>query len=111
MIDFIIIVMYIVLAAAIAAVLWSSLRAIIHRRGSSGRTHNIPVRRISLSLIAMVCAILLCTYVLGSISPITIGGVTYNDTATLRIASMFEWTTIIMIIITATVAAISFFKR
>lgn len=99
MIDVFLYLIYFALCVSMAAIFWSLFRTMKHQRHDDGVVHNIPRRKIALSILATVVVILIATFSLGSTEPVTIGLSTFNDPFWLRVANMLICTSIILIII------------
>lgn len=96
--DFVLYLMYLLTAGTIGIGLWSMWRS-LKERGTDQRTdNNIPVKRISYSISIAIVVLLLITFIIGSSSEMMINGKIYKDVFWLKIADMFIWTIIILMI-------------
>lgn len=103
-IDVIIIAMYVLLAVTIGLCLWSAWHGIrTHERRQS--------TRIGYAVAAATALLLLLTYVLGSTRPLLSNGKVFDNPVWLRLADMFIYSSLTLIIACSVVAAIAKFRR
>lgn len=105
MIDALIILMYLSLAAALVVTAWAVWRSVRIVGKTSGRTHGIAVRRINATVAVSVIIILALSFALAPTAPIHLAAATYADTLWLRAANMFVATASIALA-AATVSAV-----
>lgn len=98
--------MLLLAAAALAAMVWSAVRAWRMEGGASRIVNNIPARRISVCVAAGTAALMAATFALADTTPLRINGHAYADTFWLRTSGMFVATAALMI--AAAVAAVAF---
>lgn len=110
MIDLIIILMYIAIAAAILATVWAVVRTARVVGRTSGMVHGVPVRKINIAVMATIALTLLLSFAFADTQPMHIGSSVFNDAFWLRMANMFVFTATIAIVI-ATAATIYNFLR
>ena len=111
MIDLLIILMYIVLAAAVAAVAWATVRTMRIVGKTSGMSNGIPVRKINLIVGCSVVVMLVLSFIIGSTAPLTINTHQYIDTFWLRTSNMFVFTGIVAIIAAFAATAFCFWRN
>ena len=103
-IDVVIIAMYVLLAIAVALCVWSAWNGVrTHQRRQSTRIGYIVA--------AATALLLLLTYMLASTSPLRSNGQTFTDPLWLRLADMFIYSSITLIIVCSVIAAIAKFRR
>lgn len=105
MIDVLIILMYLSIAAALAVTAWAVWRTVRIIGKTSGRTHGIAVRRINATVAVSVIVILALTFTLAPTAPIHLAATTYTDALWLRASNMFVATATIALA-AATVSAV-----
>lgn len=110
MIDLIIILMYIALAATIGVTIWSVTRTMRIIGKTSGMVHGVPVRKISIIVTAGTLLLLILSFAFGSTAPMRINAATYTDTFWLRMANMFVFTGVTAIIVAAAATIYNFVK-
>jgi magnesium-transporting ATPase (P-type) len=104
LIDIIIIAMYVLLALTLGVSAWSAWNGVsTHQRRQS--------TRIGYTVAAAVVVLLLLTYVLGSTSPLRSNGQTFADPLWLRLADMFIYSSITLIIVCSVIVVIAKFRR
>lgn len=108
MIDLLIILMYLFLAATLAATVWAVVRRLRMVGKTSGKLHGIAVRKINLSVEISVAVILVLSCLIGSTDAIHINTKLYSDTFWLRAANMFVFTGVTAIVVAACAMIISY---
>jgi len=109
MIDFFLIIIYLVIAVALCAVMWSVLRTMKIVGKTSGKAHGIPVRRINIAICASIVIIMILSFIIGSTDPMHINAQSYNNTFWLRMSNMFVFTGISTITVAAIAMAYCFY--
>ena len=102
-IDLVIVLVYLVAGISLAVVAWSAVRQV--------RTHGRSVSRRALLVALGVAALLLSTWLLGSVSPLRVGGKVYDDATWLRLADMFINTSLLLIIVCSVIVIAARFRR
>ena len=103
-IDVVIIAMYVLLAVAAALCVWSAWNGVrTHQRRQS--------TRIAYAVAGGTALLLLLTYLLGSTRPLLSNGQVFNDALWLRLADMFIYSSIILIVACSVIVAIAKFRR
>ena len=103
-IDVVIIAMYVLLAVAAALCVWSAWNGVrTHQRRHS--------TRIAYAVAGGTALLLLLTYLLGSTRPLSSNGQIFNDALWLRLADMFIYSSIILIVACSVIVAIAKFRR
>ena len=96
--------MYVLLALTTGVSLWSACNGVrTHQRRQS--------TRIGYTVAAAVALLLLVTYLLGSTSPLRSNGTTFADPVWLRLADMFIYSSITLIILCSVIVVIARFRR
>lgn len=104
LIDVIIMAMYVLLAVATALCLWSAWHGVrTHQRRQSTRIGYVVAGSTAL--------LLLVTYLFGSTRPLLSNGKVFDNPVWLRLADMFIYSSLILIIACSVVAAIAKFRR
>lgn len=110
MIDLIIILMYITIAAALAATAWAMVRTAKVIGKTSGKVHGVPVRRIKIAVCSIVVLSLCLSYAFASTTGLRINTALYTDTFWLRTANMFTFTLTVAIGIAAIATVYNFIR-
>ena len=104
LIDVIIIAMYVLLAVTTGVCLWSAWNGVrTHQRRQS--------TRIGYATAGAVAVLLLLTYLTASTSPLRSNGQTFSDTLWLRLADMFIYSGITLIVVCSVIVVIAKFRR
>lgn len=103
-IDVVIIAMYVLIATAVAVSAWSAMRAIRQRKVRQST-------RIGYAVAAGVAALLIITYAAASTKAITSNGQLFDNQQWLRLADMFIYSSVILILICSAVVVIARFRR
>lgn len=108
MIDLLIILMYLFVAATLAATAWAVVRRLRLVGKTSGKLHGIPVRRINICVETGVAIVLLLSCLIGSTDAIHINTQLYSDVLWLRASNMFVFTGVTVIAVAACAMIISY---
>ena len=104
LIDIIIILMYVLLAATLAVSVWSAWNGVrTHQRRQS--------TRIGYGVAAFTVVLLAVTWLLGSTRPIVSNGHVFDNPWWLRLTDMFLWSSLILIIVCSVIVVIAKFRR
>ncbi len=104
LIDIIIIAMYVLLAVALGVSVWSAWNGVrTHQRRQS--------TRIGYSVAAAIATLLMLTYGTASTTALRSNGQVFNDTLWLRLADMFIFSSITLIIVCSVIVVIAKFRR
>lgn len=96
--------MYVLLAVALVASAWSAWNGVrTHQRRQS--------TRIGYAVAAAVALLLLLTYLMGSTNPLRSNGTTFADPVWLRLADMFIYSSVTLIIVCSVIVVIAKFRR
>jgi len=87
MIDFLLILIYAMLAVAAALTTWSVLWGLLRNRGEA-RQWGVPVRLVSRIVGLGLLGLLVLTFALADVSPLAVNGHTFADAFWLRTADM-----------------------
>lgn len=98
MIGFLLIIIYIVIAAALGATAWAVIRTMKIVGKTSGKANGIPVRKINLCVTGIVLAFMILSFVVGSTEPLKINAVKFTDIFWLRTSNMFVFSGVATII-------------
>ena len=90
--------MYITLAVAMGVTAYSVWHGLCNRRKGSDVVNGVPAGRIGWLVAVGFVLIMLITFVFGSTKPILTNGTLMTDSFWLRVADMFIYTSIILII-------------
>lgn len=104
--DLLLITTILVLVGAVVVAAWSVVRSLKTTGRGERMSNNIPVRKIGTIVAVVTFAVMLFTFLLGSSTPMTINGATYDDSLGLRVSDMFISTSLLMI--AAAIAAVLF---
>jgi hypothetical protein len=96
--DVVLWLVYLTLAAAIATTAFSVWHGLRYRRKGSDVVNGVPAGRIGWMVLVGFVLTMALTFALGSTDPIRSNGVRFTDTLWLRVADMFIYTSIILII-------------
>ncbi|WP_051523416.1 hypothetical protein [Prevotella sp. MA2016] len=96
--DFMLWLMYITLAVAMGVTAYSVWHGLRNRRKGSDVVNGVPAGRIGWMVAIGFVLLMVVTYALGSTQPILTNGTLLIDTFWLRLADMFIYTSIILII-------------
>lgn len=102
-IDLVLVLVYVVAGISLAVVAWSAVRQV--------RTLGRGVSRLTLITVVTVAALLLLTWLLGSASPLRVGGVVYADATWLRLADMFINSSLLLIVLCSVIIVAAKFRR
>lgn len=88
--------MYFMLVAGVGVAVWSVARSA--RYESERCTNGIPGRRIAMWVVGGTAVLLLVTFLFGSSTPLTIGGHAFESWAWLKLADMFIYTSLVLVL-------------
>lgn len=111
MIDFLIIVMYIIMSIALLAITCSVAKRLFLMKQSSGTENRIPKRKIRVAVILSMLAILILTYTLCDVQPIKISNIAYDDETMLRTTNMLVQTGVVAVTVAIACILISALMR
>lgn len=111
MVDIILIVVYLMLAATVGVLIFSVVRS-----GSmGGRTfivvNGIPVGKILAVMAVVLVAVLALTFALGSDSALTVNGKPYSEWFWLKAADMFIYTSALLLIVASALVVYGLVRR
>lgn len=109
MVEILLILIYITIAAALAATAWAVFRTFRIIGKTSGRTHGIPVRIINCVVVLCTIIVMALSFIIGSTEPLHINTLVYSDTFWLRMSNMFVFTGVTAIIAGACAMAYSYY--
>lgn len=96
--DLVIVLMWLTLAGALGVAVWSVARIIRSRRTSSGKDFGVPVRKVALGVTGLTVVVMLLSFLLADTSPIRINGHQYSDALWLRMAGMFVFSCLVLLV-------------
>lgn len=94
---------YLAFAAALGAVVWSVWHSVRAGHSSLRRLHGVPVRRISLSVVAFTAVVIIVSLLLSSAKPVLAGGKIYEEKLWLRMTDVCLITLGVMLVATIVV--------
>ena len=101
---------YILLAVAVALIIWSAIRT-IRLRQQQKPDFGMPQKHIVWGVTLLLVLTLGITYLLGSSQPLSINGDIYQDAFWLRLSDMFINSTLILLVIAACVCGFSMLSK
>ncbi len=102
--DALLIVTALIFLFGVGLAVWSVVRSARTIGKSDRMVNNIPVRRISMTVLVSTVVVMLLSFVLGSSKPMVINGQSYTDGFWLHVSDMFIVTS--MLLIVAAIAAV-----
>ena len=101
---------YILLAVAVALIIWSAIRT-IRLRQQQKPDFGMPQKHIVWGVALLLVLTLGITYLLGSSQPLSINGGIYQDAFWLRLSDMFINSTLILLVIAACACGFSMLSK
>ena len=98
MIDLLLYLIYGLLTLAAVLTTWSTIRSLLCNRGEAVEW-GVPVRLVGWLIVVGLVVVLVLTFALGDVSPLTINGRTSSDGLWLRVADMLINTSLVLIIV------------
>ena len=89
--------MYFMLVVGVGVAIWSVARSAKYE--SDRLTNGIPSRRITLWVVGGTALLLLLTFLFGSSSPIAVGGHAFESWGWLKLADMFIYTSLALVLV------------
>lgn len=111
MIDVILTIVYLMLAAAVGAVIFSVIRSNSSGDRMLSVSNGIPVGKILVIQVVATVAVLCLTFALGSSNTLTVNGKPYGEWFWLKIADMFIYTSALMLAVALALAVYGFWER
>lgn len=99
MVDALLILIALLLAAALAATAWSIVNSLLRRRAETAVVNGVPARRIAVCTAALLVVSLVLTFLLGSSQPLSINGSSFASPFWLKLTDMFIFTALILILV------------
>jgi magnesium-transporting ATPase (P-type) len=96
-----------VVVLAVAVTAWAMLSDFRKRASLAKADRRLPTSRLVAIIVALIIAMMLVSYWVGSTAAITVNGKDYADTTKLRLADMFVFTSLALMAIAAVAAAVS----
>lgn len=96
-IDILLIVIYVMLAAAIGLVVWSAFHS-LKKRDRQTTELGFPAKHIVWGVVVLLLLTLTFTYLFADTTPIIINGKPYSDAFWLRISDIFINTSLVLIV-------------
>ena len=96
-----------VVVLAVAVTAWAMLSDFRKRASLAKADRRLPTSRLVAIIVALIIAMMLVSYWVGSTAAITVNGKDYADTTKLRFADMFVFTSLALMAIAAVAAAVS----
>lgn len=101
--DLVLLLMLLLVVGTIGVTAWAAWTALKKRGKSNAMDNNVPVRRISYSVIFGVLLLLVLAFVLGSSCTMFVNGKPYADAFWLKTADMFIISSIVLLLVAAVV--------
>lgn len=98
-IDLLLLTIGLLFLVAVGFVAWSIWRAVKVRGKAQRVQNNIPVKKISYSVLIGTAVLLLFTFLVGSSAPMSINGTPYTDRLWLKTSDMFILTSVVMMLL------------
>lgn len=111
LVDIVLICIYLILAASAGVMVFSVVRRMRLGRKMFVHVNGIPAGKIVMSTVLLTLAVLAVTFLAGSGSPLAVNGGTYADALWLRVADMFIFTSLSMIVAAAAVIVYGIVRR
>ena len=102
-INVVIVLVYLVAGISLGVVVWSAVRQV--------RTFGRGVSRLTLFVVLAVAALLLLTWLFGSVSPLRLGDKVYDNATWLRLADMFINSSLLLIVLCSVIIVAAKFRR
>ncbi len=96
-----------VVVLAVAVTAWAMLSDFRKRASLAKADRRLPTSRLVAIIVALIIAMMMVSYWVGSTAAITVNGKDYADTTKLRLADMFVFTSLALMAIAAVAAAVS----
>ncbi|MCH5311724.1 MAG: hypothetical protein J1E57_07210 [Prevotella sp.] len=110
-IDAVLVLMYLMMLAAVAVMVFSIVRSIRLGNKSLSVVNGVPAGRIVGGTVAFTVVLLVITFLAGSSAPLTVNGETYGETLWLKVADMFIFTSSLMFLVAAALIVYGLFRR
>lgn len=110
-IDLVLWAMYLLVAVAIVAAVWSAVHGVRTHETSNDQLASRRTSLIGYATAGLVAVTLLITYLLASTEPVVSNGQPFTDTLWLRLTDMFVFTSILLICICSVLVVIAKFRR
>lgn len=111
MVDAILIIMYLMLAATVGTLVYSVIHSVRVGGRAFMRVNGIPVGKISFALFVALLVVFAGAFVLGSSDAITVNGKPYDEWGWLKMADMFIYTSGLMIFVATALVIYGLFRR
>ncbi len=110
-IDVVLWAVYVLLAAAVGAALWSAVHGVRTHEQTSDPLMKRRTQVIGYVTAAVVALLLVLTYLLASTQPVMSNGQPFTDELWLRLSDMFILTSIILIGLCSVIVVVARFRR
>ena len=100
-----------VVVLAVAVTAWAMLSDFRKRASLAKADRRLPTSRLVAIIVALIIAMMLVSYWVGSTAAITVNGKDYADTTKLRLADMFVFTSLALMAIAAVSTIRSQFRK
>ena len=101
LVDVLLWVVYLLLGVVSGLIIWSSIHSLLCHQKTVEPTRGVPARAIAWGAVALLAITLALTFLLGSSKPMLINNQWLKDVFWLKLADMFIYTTMIMLVIAA----------
>lgn len=99
--DVVLLFIYVLVAGACVAAVCSLVRALRKRGGDSNVVNNLPAAKIKYATFGFTAVLLVLTFLLGSVEPVTVNGVKFTDAVWLKLTDMFLNTSLLLLVVAA----------
>lgn len=110
-IDIVLWAVYILLAAAVGATIWSTLHGIYTHDPISDPLASRRTSIIGYLTAGFVAVVMVLTYLFASTKPLTVNDKPFTNTMWLRLTDMFIYTSILLICVCSAIVVIAKFRR
>ena len=111
LIDIVLWTMYVLLAVAIAAALWSAVHGVMTHERTDDTLAARHTSMLGYATTAGVAVTLLVTFLFGSTQPVVSNGQPFTDTLWLRLTDMFIYTSLILICLCSVIVGVAKCRR
>ena len=101
LVDVLLWVVYLLLAVVSGLIFWSAIHSLLCHQKAVEPTRGVPARAIAWGAVTLLAITLVLTFLFGSSKPMLINGQWLKDVLWLKLADMFIYTALIMLVIAA----------
>ena len=111
LIDIVLWAVYLLLAAALGAAVWSAVHGVLTHESSADPLASRRTSMIGYSTALLVVVVMATTFSVASTAPVVTGGKPFTDALWLRLTDMFIYTSLLLICVCSVIVAIAKFRR